>query len=93
MTKDKYNDTLAAIRQTGDNAALLEMANMLEGAVVEWATDVTPWVDVGLITTDHADGLRTHPELMAYFLAEMKRLAQQLRAEVQTLEARRRSWH
>ena len=39
LTRD---DILAAIRKTGDRAALLGMGNLLERTVVEWATDVTP---------------------------------------------------
>jgi hypothetical protein len=72
---------IAAIRQAGDGAALLGMANLIERAVVEWATDVTPWVQVGLIAPDQADDLRTYPELMAHFVAEMKQLAVKLKAE------------
>jgi hypothetical protein len=60
------------------------MANLIERAVVEWATDVTPWVRVGLIAPDRADDLRAHPELKAHFPAEMKWLAQQLRTEVRS---------
>ena len=29
-----------------------KMANLIERAVIEWATDVAPWVRVGLISPD-----------------------------------------
>jgi hypothetical protein len=76
LTRD---DFVTAIRQAGDSAAILKLANLIERAVVEWETDVASWVRIGLIPPETADDMHAHPELMAHFISEMTWLAQQLR--------------